>query len=242
MWSYALRSLNTLQNRSSAIPPICPELQVAQLLKPQRRVILVAVHPADEILGCAGLLQQLGPEQDLTLVSLTNGCYQQGTAQQRLSVIRPQESLEALRRLGLDMSRLKVIRAGLPEGELAHCQRATELWVRKYLRPADLVIAPWSQDADGDHAAVGLCIERLCRSLNIELLQVPLWREPEPCSERNKAEVLNLSHYEQARKRHALQAFDSLLHGDPDTGISPLFDEHHWMRLSCASEVFLHAN
>lgn len=222
-----------------------PSLDLDELIPPGQRAVLVATHPADEVLGCGGLLQQLNGSRELMIISLTNGCHRLGARRPddaRLAIIRPQESVEALRRLGMDLSRLKWIRGGLPEGVLADCEaRIGELLLR-HLRESDVLIAPWREDGHPDHAAVGRSAARACRLRGAELLEVPLWRtlHGNAGGFRRQAGQLEMDIFDLARKRHALQAFASLLHGDPRSGISPLFDPQRRARLLQASELLIH--
>ncbi len=55
-------------------------LQSLQTLVPEQafpagqRILIIAPHPDDEILGCAGLIQQLSTlEREILLVAVTNG-------------------------------------------------------------------------------------------------------------------------------------------------------------------------
>ena len=225
--------------------PTLPALDVDHLVPAGRRAVLVATHPADEVLGCGGLLQQLCGTRELMIISLTNGCHRRGTRRPddaRLAIIRPQESVEALRRLGLDLAKLKWIRGGLPEGALADCEaRIGELLLR-HLREDDVLIGPWRDDGHPDQAAAGRSAARACRVRGADLIEVPLWRDL-PASAGwpgRQAGRLELDIFDLARKRHALQAFASLLHGDPRSGISPLFDPQRRDRLWQASEVLIH--
>ena len=84
------------------IPPIHP----TALVPPGARVVVIAPHPGDEVLACGGLLQLLSSlDHPLQLISVTDGCASHPGSErwpvELLSVIRPQESAEALRRLEL---------------------------------------------------------------------------------------------------------------------------------------------
>lgn len=222
-----------------------PNLDIDRLVPPGRRAVVVATHPADEVLGCGGLLQQLRDSRELMIISLTNGCHRRGSRRPddaRLAIIRPQESVEALRRLGLDLSRLKWIRGGLPEGALADCEtRIGELLLR-HIREQDVLIGPWRDDGHPDQAAAGRSVARACRVRGAELIEVPLWRSLQGSAgwPGRQAGRLELDIFDLARKRHALQAFASLLHGDPRSGISPLFDPQRRARLLQSNELMIH--
>lgn len=241
----ALAAQRRVRWHSAATAFALPRLELEHLVPHGRRAVLVATHPGDEVLGCGGLLQQLSGNRDLMIISLTNGCHRRGARRMddaRLAVIRPQESVEALRRLGLDLSRLKWIRGGLPEGALVASEaRIGELLLR-YVREDDVLIAPWRDDEHPDHAAAGRSAARVSMIRGAGLIEVPLWTQaPLQCWRHNDAGLLPLDLFDLARKRHALQAFASLIHGNPRSGISPLFDPQHRARLLQPGELLIHS-
>ena len=97
-----------------------PGITVEELVPPGARAVIVAPHPDDEVLGCGGLLQLLATAgRSMQLISVTDGSASHPGSQrwpvERLSVVRPQESAEALRRLGLPMHSLKWLRGGFTD-------------------------------------------------------------------------------------------------------------------------------
>lgn len=87
--------------RLAALPPI----SVEELVPEGHRAVIIAPHPDDEVLGCGGLLQGLAAlERPIQLISVTDGSASHPGSQrwpvERLSVVRPQESAQALHRLG----------------------------------------------------------------------------------------------------------------------------------------------
>lgn len=87
-------------------------IDILDLVPPGSRAVVIAPHPDDEVLGCGGLLQRLAEAgRTLQLISVTDGSASHPGSDrwpvQRLSVVRPQESAEALRRLGLPMHQLQ---------------------------------------------------------------------------------------------------------------------------------------
>ena len=88
------------------IPAISPH----SLVPAGARVVIIAPHPGDEVLACGGLLQRLSTlEHPILLISITDGSASHPGSNvwpaSRLSVVRPQESVEALRRLGMPLHR-----------------------------------------------------------------------------------------------------------------------------------------
>ena len=94
-----------------------PHISVEQLVPEGHRAVIIAPHPDDEVLGCGGLLQGLAAiGRPIQLISVTDGSASHPGSQrwpvERLSVVRPQESAQALHRLGLPLHSLKWLRAG----------------------------------------------------------------------------------------------------------------------------------
>ena len=89
-----------------------PAIDILDLVPLGSRAVIIAPHPDDEVLGCGGIMQLLAAAgRPLQLISVTDGSASHPGSQrwtvERLSVVRPQESAEALRRLGLPMHSLK---------------------------------------------------------------------------------------------------------------------------------------
>ena len=95
-----------------------PQISVEQLVPEGHRAVIIAPHPDDEVLGCGGLLQGLAAlGRPIQLISVTDGSASHPGSRrwpvERLSVVRPQESAQALHRLGLPLHSLKWLRARL---------------------------------------------------------------------------------------------------------------------------------
>lgn len=122
-----------------------PSIDILSLVPPGARAVIVAPHPDDEVLGCGGLLQVLAAAgRPLQLISVTDGSASHpGSARwpvQRLSVVRPQESAEALRRLGLPMHRLKWLRGGFTDSQVAAQEAQLCEFIERHLRPQDVLL------------------------------------------------------------------------------------------------------
>lgn len=210
---------------------LVPVVTCEQLVPAHARAVIISTHPDDEILGCGGLLQLLARQQrNLMLVSMTNGSASHPGSRlwtaDRLGIIRPQESAEALRRLGLSMNHLQWIHGGFPDAELADHQPALIEFLRTYLRPTDVVFTPWRDDGHSDHQAVAQAAIAVGAEIGCAVHEVPIfawqWASPEdPRIPWKRACKIHLDRWTQARKRHAIQAFASQLSGDPDAGLAP---------------------
>lgn len=123
-----------------------PHISVAQLVPPGHRAVIVAPHPDDEVLGSGGLLQGLAAlDRPIQLISVTDGSASHPGSRrwpvERLSVVRPQESAQALHRLGLPLHSLKWLRGGFADSHVA--ERETQLceFIQRHLKPNDVVFA-----------------------------------------------------------------------------------------------------
>ena len=232
--------------RSSHLAQLA-EIDVLQMVPEGSRAVIIAPHPDDEVLGCGGFLQVLAAAgRPLQLISVTDGSASHpGSAcwpVERLSAVRPQESAEALRRLGLPLHSLKWLRGGFADSQVA--ARETELcdFIERYLRPGDVVFTTWREDGHCDHEAVGRASAEAARRVGATLYELPVWTwhwaSPEDCAVPwDRARKILLSPYQVARKRHAIHAFASQLEGDPQIGLPPVLAPYVVDRLLQPFEV-----
>jgi LmbE family N-acetylglucosaminyl deacetylase len=136
--------------RNSALPPLGP-------VGPGR-VVVVAPHPDDEVLGAGGLLQSLlASGREIEILAVTDGEASHPSLTQaqaaQLGELRAEESEEALHRLGWE--RPAITRLGLPDGRVTDHEPALSEIIAERMRVDDLWLAPWSQDGHPDHDACG---------------------------------------------------------------------------------------
>lgn len=209
------------------IPAIAPN----NLVPPGARVVVVAPHPGDEVLACGGLLQLLSTrEHPLQLISITDGSASHPGSNvwpaARLSVVRPQESVEALRRLGMPLHSLKWIRGGFCDDGLAARESQLSQFIARYLQPGDVVFTTWRNDGNDDHDAVGRASANACALVGARLYEVPIWAWHWTAREASvmpwqRARKVRLDTWSVARKLHAAHAYASQLVGDPAIGLAP---------------------
>ncbi|MET1077679.1 MAG: PIG-L family deacetylase [Pseudomonas sp.] len=232
-------------SRLARLPVITPQ----RLVPTYARAVIVAPHPDDEVLGCGGLMQLLSQAgRPLQLISVTDGSASHPGSSRwsaaRLSVIRPQESAAALRRLGLCMTRLKWIRGGFPDSQVSRRESSLAAFVQRYLRPGDVVFTTWRQDGHPDHEAVGRAVATAAARVGAVVHELPIWAwnwlTPEDREfPWNRACKVQLDIWSQARKRHAVQAFVSQLAGDREAGLAPILAPHVLERLLQPFELVL---
>ena len=226
-----------------------PTRHVTSLVPSGARVVIVAPHPGDEVLACGGLLQLLSDlEHPLQLISITDGSASHPGSQlwpaARLSVVRPQESAEALRRLGMPLHLLKWIRGGFCDNGLAAREPQLSQFIARYLQPGDVVFSTWRNDGNDDHDAVGRASAVACNVVGAHLYELPIWAWHWPAREGavfpwQRARKVPLDAWNVARKLHAAHAFASQLAGDPQIGLAPMLAQVLLERMREPYEIVL---
>lgn len=224
-----------------------PVINTETLVPTGARAVVIAPHPGDEVVMCGGLLQLLSSlGHPLQLISITDGSASHPGSQQwsekRLSVFRGQESVEALRRLGLPMHSLKWIRGGFTDNTLAKRETKLTQFIARYLRPGDVVFSTWREDGTCDHDAVGRASAHAASMVGATLNELPVWAWHWPTRDQGlvpwyRARKIRLDTWTVARKSHATHAYASQLDGEPAIGIAPLLPQVLLDRMRLPYEV-----
>jgi LmbE family N-acetylglucosaminyl deacetylase len=209
-------------DRLSQVPIALPEALVAA----NSRAVIVAPHPDDETLGCAGLLMHLARlDRKILLIAVSDGEKSHGNesslSAEHLSHLRPAETIEALSRLGI--ADIAIMRARIPDGDVARHRAELQDMLCAYLRPRDTLFTTWQLDGHPDHEAVAQAGMEAARVVGCRLIQIPIWmwhwRTPDdPAIPWKRARKLMLDDTMQARKKAALRCYRSQLAPDPSTG------------------------
>lgn len=148
-----------------------PELSYADW----RRVVAVAPHPDDEILGVGGLLRLLtGNGVSVTVLAVTDGTAApapEGWTSQELGVRRSAESERACARLGLPAP----IRLGLQDGGVAEDEEVLTELIAGHLDEHTICLSSWARDGHPDHDACGRAAARAAAGVGARLLGYPIW-------------------------------------------------------------------
>jgi LmbE family N-acetylglucosaminyl deacetylase len=152
--------------------PRWPRLDLASIAG--RRVVVLAAHPDDEVLGVGGLMMALARAgHDIIVVWATDGeaSHPGSVAMSPASLrkMRRQESRAALGRLAVMPS--ATYHLGLPDSALASARDRLSIALSRIVSAEDLLVAPWSQDGHPDHEALGA---EACR-LSPLTWQYPIW-------------------------------------------------------------------
>jgi LmbE family N-acetylglucosaminyl deacetylase len=139
-----------------------------------RRVLVLAAHPDDEVLGVGGLLAELraGGSEIVAVWASDGEASHPGSRAMpaaRLAALRREESQRALAVLGVDPT-LSIL-LGLPDGGLSDRVDVMRAVVGQLVRDDDVVLAPWRGDGHPDHEAVG----QVAAELGATLLEYPIW-------------------------------------------------------------------
>jgi LmbE family N-acetylglucosaminyl deacetylase len=202
------------------------------LALPAARLVVVAPHPDDEVLGCGGLLAlHAATGRDTLLVAVTDG-----EASHRPLPVPGSAALGALRRAesaaGLQHLMLRpadVLRLGMPDGDVARHEQYLVNRLTHALRQGDTVTVPWRFDGHPDHEACGRAAAQACARRRCRLLEMPIWmwHWSTPGDTRvpwHRLVTLPLPPAVHRRKRLALGAHASQLHWrSADT--PPVLDE-----------------
>ncbi len=142
-----------------------------------RRVVVVAPHPDDEILGVGGSLRSLARTgAELEIVSVTDGeSSHPGSFAMRpaeLACARTAETCAALRRLGVHP---RVTRLGHGDGAVAaHLDQLTEQ-LADLLDEDTVCLSTWRHDGHPDHDACGLASLAAATETGARLIEYPVW-------------------------------------------------------------------
>lgn len=220
-----------------------PALQVAT----PRRLVVVAPHPDDEVLGAGGMLQcmrRLGVEIAVVAVTDGEGSHPDSTACGiDIASLRGRESMAALHRLGC--GRTSVTRLGLPDGAVANEIPRLTSALSGQLGPADLCLAPWRSDGHPDHDATGRATLAAARMTNTPVLEYLVWTwhwaSPDtPAFPWSSCRRLDLDRRQTARKRWATHAFTSQIRShDMASRTQPVLADSTLRRFWRPFEVFV---
>lgn len=223
-----------------------PGVTLDTLVPVGRRAVVVAPHPDDEVLGAGGLMSQMAQAgRDLLILPVTDGTASHpGSSRwtpERLSQERPLETVRALALLGL--SRIRLHRLGLPDGQLAEQEALLASQVAQQLRPGDVVITTWRHDGHPDHEATGRACALAAEQAGATLIEMPVWawhwaRPGDPRLPWSRACRLPLSPDVEQRKRLAAAAFTSQTRPDPTSRAGCVLPPSALARVLRPYEVF----
>ncbi|WP_227672993.1 PIG-L deacetylase family protein [Psychrobacter sp. DD43] len=226
-----------------------PRFDIAKSFAPHQRVCIFAPHPDDEVLGCGGLLQQLAANGNpIVLIHVTNGTQSHPNShvysQEKLNIIRPQESIRALEVLSV-AHQVMTIALDLTDGNVFAQQDQFHQKLSTIIQPNDILITPFMHDGHPDHEATGQVVVSFAKQHHLVCYQVLIWawhwakpadsRIPWHCAMR-----VDLTTEQLQRKIEAIACFESQITADDSTGNPPILSAQTIARISQPWEVYLY--
>ena len=226
-----------------------PTLDIASHFPSKQRVCIFAPHPDDEILGCGGLLQQLAANGNhIVLIQVTNGTQSHPNSEiyppEKLNTIRPQESLEALKVLGL-AQQVTTVALELTDGKVFAEQQQFQQKLATIIEPKDILVTVFEHDGHPDHEATGQVVATFAKQQQLACYQVLIWawHWAKPNDRRipwQYALRVDLSLEQLARKTQAIECFQSQITADESTGNPAVLSAQTIARISQPWEVYLY--
>ncbi|WP_227673168.1 PIG-L deacetylase family protein [Psychrobacter sp. LFX-11D] len=226
-----------------------PRFDIAKSFAPHQRVCIFAPHPDDEVLGCGGLLQQLAANGNpIVLIHVTNGTQSHPNShvysQEKLNIIRPQESIRALEVLSV-AHQVMTIALDLTDGNVFAQQDQFHQKLSTIIKPNDILITPFMHDGHPDHEATGQVVVSFAKQHHLACYQVLIWawhwakpadsRIPWHCAKR-----VDLTTEQLQRKIKAIACFESQITADDSTDNPPILSAQTIARISQPWEVYLY--
>lgn len=148
------------------------------LLDGVHRLVVVAPHPDDEVLGCGGFMAQArSAGREVLVVSVSDGeaCYPGDPfwTPGRLRETRRRELRAALAALGLRP--VEVVLLGVPDGGVDRAAAFLADRLAAHLRRDDLILVPWEKDGHPDHEACNRAVRSAAEAFGCRILEYPVW-------------------------------------------------------------------
>jgi len=155
-----------------------PRAEAGELLAGVRRLVVVAPHPDDEVLGCGGLMAlAVAAGRELQVVSVSDGeaCCPGDPywTPPRLRAARRQELRAALAVLGLAAT--GTVTLGMRDGRIRQAEAELARRLAESLREDDLLLVTWGQDGHPDHEACSRAARAAARARGCRRLEYPVW-------------------------------------------------------------------
>lgn len=155
-----------------------PRTDVGGIVVGSKRLVVVAPHPDDEVLGCGGLIRLAHAHGvDVLVISVSDGehCYPDHAywTPERLRLARRRELHDALVSLGL--KRPAIVTLEIADGGVCEATGTVANMLHAHLRNDDLVLATWDRDGHPDHEGASIAARQAAGSVGCRLLQYPVW-------------------------------------------------------------------
>ena len=211
------------------------------------RLVVVAPHPDDEVLGCGGLIADaVRRGRDVVVVAVTDGehCYPAlvDWPPATLAAIRRAELVAAVARLGLPDSAVHAI--AIADGGVRGAGVALADALHALLRADDLALVTWVRDGHPDHEGSAEALLDAAARRGTRVLQYPVWAwhwMPADAAGFAAAHALrfDLDDALCEAKAAAIACFPSQLGHGPVAAPEPILPAHVAARFARPFEVYL---
>ncbi|GAB3624279.1 PIG-L family deacetylase [Mariniluteicoccus endophyticus] len=216
-----------------------PALDLDLLVPPAcSRVLVVAPHPDDEVLGVGALAARLVSRVEVVVLAVTDGTAAYPSLDPgELAATRIRESEAACAVLGIP----EPLRLRLPDGDVGVHEDTLVACLADVLTPTTLCLATWRGDGHPDHEATGRAAARACADMGVPLAEYPVWawhwaRPDDDSLPLDRAAAIALTPDEVARKSEAVRCYTSQI-SSPAEGIEPVLPSFVLERLVTDREV-----
>lgn len=211
------------------------------------RLIVLAAHPDDEILGAGGMMiaaAAAGIEVVPVCLSDGSGSHPQSPtlSPEELGLRRHDELDAATKALGISTSRWADLKDGSLEREYAAITAIIEDVCDERSDGSTGLLTVWEGDGHPDHQAVGRCAREVAVRRGLELWQYPIWMwhwatPGDPSIPWDRIGRHRLSATALATKRNAIRAFETQINPlSPDPADQPVLLPHILERLTRTHE------
>ncbi|WP_115048279.1 PIG-L deacetylase family protein [Xanthomonas arboricola] len=155
-----------------------PRATLSQLMQGGQRLVVVAPHPDDEVLGCGGLIAAArAAGMPVLIIALTDGeqAYpdEPGWRPQVLGPARRRELEAAMQEL--DVLPGALVHLALGDGALAACEVRMAAAIGDLITAQDTLLVTWERDGHPDHEAASRATAAACKAQSARRLQYPVW-------------------------------------------------------------------
>ncbi|MDG2525932.1 PIG-L family deacetylase [Stenotrophomonas sp. HITSZ_GD] len=155
-----------------------PSAGLDELVPAASRLLVVAPHPDDEVLGCGGLIHDaVAAGRQVCVVALTDGehayPHEPAWPPARLARTRRAELRDALAALGA--GDVEVRHLALGDGALAERHADTVRALAALCGPRDVFCVTWARDGHPDHEAAARAAHEVARRQGIPVFEYPIW-------------------------------------------------------------------
>ncbi len=152
-------------------------LDIAHMASTGGRIVVVAPHPDDEVLGCGGALALLARAgRAIHVVGVTDGEASYAGSRrwppELLGITRRSEREAGLARLGQTLASVSL---EIPDGQVAAFEDELATAVERTLRPGDTVLTTWRFDGHPDHEAAGRAASQAAAKVGCRCWEMPVW-------------------------------------------------------------------